>query len=56
MSVKLIKKQEGRNKREKRTLPLTSNQIFVNTKAWVDEFRARKNRDAETLAYLSRRR
>ena len=55
MPIRLIKRQDIRNDKQKPDLRAPRNEALATTKAWLQEFKAKKSHDSEALLDLVKR-
>ncbi|HEX8185972.1 MAG TPA: hypothetical protein VF747_14510 [Blastocatellia bacterium] len=55
MTIRLVKRNQQAATTDKPAPPPSANQIMLNAKGWVEEFKARKARTDETLIGALRR-
>jgi len=55
MIVRLVKRKQLRASDEKRSQPATPAKMALTTQGWIEEFRARKARDQQTLHGMLKR-
>jgi len=55
MTVRLIKRKDMNARAEKQAQQPSTNQVALTTQGWIDEFRAQKARDRQSLSGLMKR-
>jgi hypothetical protein len=55
MTVRLVKRKQLLARDEKRPQPPSPTQLTLTTQGWIEEFRAQKARDQQTLSGLLKR-
>lgn len=55
MTVRLVKRKELRESNEKQPQSPSPNQLTVTTQGWIEEFRAQKARNQQSLNGLMKR-
>jgi len=55
MTVRLVKRKQPLGREEKQPQPPSPTQLTLTTQGWIEEFRAQKARDQQSLSGLIKR-